>query len=113
MRKQVLLRRYASQWAAVNKWRDLNQLFYYHKHRIIPIEKGNMSLCNGTSMKEALLTIQEFLHLFLLPSCQYDQKEDDTIHIQVAYLAQHNLLEQIPELKKSAYKKGIILKRFQ
>jgi len=67
-------------------------------HRVVPIEKGAMTEKSG--LKEELMTMKEFLQNFLSPNssdlvCSLKQSLTQN---SIAYLAQHLLFEQIPDL---------------
>ena len=96
----TVLRGFARNWNAIEKWRNLGHLAREHGHRMIPIELGTMMKDNG--MKETISTFRSFIEYFLLPSCENDcwrlldsQTQQSS---SIAYLAQHPLLSQIPAL---------------
>lgn len=76
---------------------DLNAFVWDHGHRLVPIELGTMMEHGG--MKEQIMSLRSFVMAFLAPSSKnsYWTLEDATT-LSVAYLAQHPLLDQIPEL---------------
>jgi hypothetical protein len=91
----VVLRNFAQTWNAVSKWRNIDDLARQHGHRLVPIEVGSMD--NG--MEEKLVSFRSFVSKFLSPStksnCTSLQGATDTSS-NIAYLAQHPLLDQIP-----------------
>jgi hypothetical protein len=122
----VVLRRYAASWPAIQNWRyviesirfmthivlisysystllhrQLNFFANKHGNRLIPVEKGVMSEEGG--LKEQLMTIKEFASRFLTPSTKQlvwplELSSHKSAQDSIAYLAQHPLFEQIPEL---------------
>jgi len=115
-KQPLVLREFASDWKAVQKWRDLDFFVRHHGHRIVPIEIGSMmsSSSSSSSMTEKLMTMESFISSYLLPMnskhkiCYsfHDLKKDistvspspDDSNTQIAYLAQHELFHQIPSL---------------
>lgn len=95
----TVFRGFAKDWAATQKWRNLSQLAHQHGHRIIPIELGSMMKEDG--MKESLLSFRNFIANFLRPSSEkeyWSLADSQDRSSNTAYLAQHSLLSQIPEL---------------
>jgi hypothetical protein len=111
-------------WAAREKWKDLEWWCRQHGHRTVPLEVGSYW---ATDWHEATETLSTFAETFLVPSIACDnaqhmrgeactmhsnseQRPDEqatatdktcsknTSSCEVAYLAQHRLLEQIPSL---------------
>jgi hypothetical protein len=76
---------------------DLNAFVWDHGHRLVAIELGSMMEHGG--MREQIMSLQSFVTAYLAPSSKqtYWMLEDATT-LSVAYLAQHPLLDQIPEL---------------
>ena len=73
-----------------------------HGNRIIPIELGNMN--QKTGLQERLTSMREFVDEFLVPSNSRVVTTLDFALAQsstksIAYLAQHHLFEQIPQMK--------------
>lgn len=73
-------------WKALEQWKDLKYLISVAGSRTVPIEIG--SRYTDENWSQQLLSFSEFLQKYVLT------KGD-----QVGYLAQHQLFEQIPELK--------------
>lgn len=73
-------------WKALKRWKNLKYLLSVAGNRIIPIEIG--SRYTDENWSQQLLSFSEFLQKYVLTECD-----------QVGYLAQHQLFEQIPELK--------------
>jgi hypothetical protein len=81
--------------------RELNVFAENHGHRVVPIEKGIMTEESG--LKEQLITIKEFISSFLDPSSSKlvwpaGLSKEISAQSSIAYLAQHHLFEQIPDL---------------
>jgi hypothetical protein len=78
----------------------MNALVWNHGHRLVPTELGTMMERGG--MKEQIMSLRSFVTVYLAPSSQKSHwtLEDATNNstLPVAYLAQHPLLDQIPEL---------------
>ncbi|EFJ37386.1 hypothetical protein SELMODRAFT_75959 [Selaginella moellendorffii] len=75
-------------WPAMEKWKDLS---YFHKiagNRTVPVEVGETYLAEG--WKQELMTMSRFL----------DRIHDPGDSTSRAYLAQHPLFDQIPELQR-------------
>ncbi|XP_073977701.1 bifunctional peptidase and arginyl-hydroxylase JMJD5-like isoform X2 [Rhodnius prolixus] len=75
-----------SHWPALSKWQDLKYIKSVAGCRTVPIELGSSYTHEDWGMK--LLTIEEFIQNHI---CSSGDK--------VGYLAQHQLFDQIPELK--------------
>jgi len=95
-----VIRSLASQWAAVEKWRNMDRLAWEFGHRLVPIEIGSMT----TGMEEAVVTFRRFVAKYMSTSTTKDywNLEDATAakNNHIAYLAQHPLLDQVPALSK-------------
>lgn len=80
--------------------RQLNFFTQKHGSRLIPVEKGVMTEEDG--LKEQLMTVKEFADRFLTPSSRQLvwplERSSHKSQSSIAYLAQHPLFEQIPEL---------------
>lgn len=74
-------------WKALDRWQNLSYLSKIAGNRIVPIEIG--SRYTDEDWSQQLLTFSEFLQNHVL-------KKSD----KVGYLAQHQLFDQIPELKE-------------
>ncbi|XP_015379377.1 PREDICTED: lysine-specific demethylase 8 [Diuraphis noxia] len=74
-------------WPALNKWRDLNYLVKLAGARLVPVEIGSSYADADWSQK--LITLEEFINTHVV---QEGEKP--------MYLAQHQLFNQIPELKE-------------
>ncbi|GJQ79024.1 hypothetical protein Trydic_g185 [Trypoxylus dichotomus] len=75
-----------SHWPALNKWPNISYILNIAGGRTVPVEIGSQYSDENWSQK--LMTLREFIEKYYL---------SDTSTI--GYLAQHNLLDQIPELK--------------
>lgn len=73
-------------WPALNKWKDLNYLVKLAGARLVPVEIGSSYADADWSQK--LITLEEFINTHVV-----QEGEKPT------YLAQHQLFNQIPELK--------------
>lgn len=73
-------------WKALEQWKNLDYLVKAAGNRTVPIEIG--SRYTDESWTQQLISFSEFLEKYVL-------KKSD----QVGYLAQHQLFDQIPELK--------------
>lgn len=85
-RKPIVIRNFAGSWQAITKWNNFTYLVAEHGHRIVPIEVGDMA----TGMTEKMMSLSSFYEDYLLSHTQ--------TNCPVAYLAQHSLCDQIPEL---------------
>ena len=93
----MVLRRFAENWPALSKWRNMETFSHSYGHRMVPVEVGSMR----SGMKEQLMSIRGFISKYMTESTtktfwSLDDSTDPCSNI--AYLAQHPLLEQIPEL---------------
>ncbi|XP_076628937.1 bifunctional peptidase and arginyl-hydroxylase JMJD5 [Colletes latitarsis] len=82
----ALLKGCIKHWKALERWQDLNYLSKVAGNRTVPIEIG--SRYTNEDWTQQLVSFTEFLQKHIL-------KKDNG----VGYLAQHQLFEQIPELK--------------
>jgi hypothetical protein len=103
-------------WPGLAKWRSLRWWVEQHGWRSVPLEVG---LPGHAGWHEASMTLADFVTQYLAPSAQRDSEaeaHDECRHTldgrgsrgsggaaatesDVAYLAQHRLFEQIPELQ--------------
>ncbi len=82
-------------------YRQLNFFTQKHGSRLIPVEKGVMTEEDG--LKEQMMTVKVFADRFLTPSSRQlvwplERPSYKSAQSSIAYLAQHPLFEQIPEL---------------
>ncbi|XP_031833279.2 bifunctional peptidase and arginyl-hydroxylase JMJD5 [Nomia melanderi] len=82
----ALLKGCIKHWRALEQWQNINYLSKVAGHRTVPIEIG--SRYNDENWTQQLILFSEFLENYILSK-----------HNNIAYLAQHNLFDQIPELK--------------
>jgi hypothetical protein len=75
------------EWAALRKWAEPRWWSREHGHRTVPVELGVHA---AGSLQERLMTLEELVHEHL------DTRGGDAG--VPAYLAQHTLLDQIPQL---------------
>ena len=115
--KPAVLRGLAREWQATEKWRYvlISSLLFLellcltccarafswfarkHGHRLVPIEIGSMLSKDG--MTEKMMSLRSFVSDYLAPSCDHPVWSlEDALARPSAYLAQHALLDQIPEL---------------
>jgi len=80
----------------------MNYFIVRHGHRIIPVEIGLMSVEDGGEMKECLMTMRDFMMTYIIPSSVQTAYPlcigKKIIGKNIAYLAQHNIFNQIPSL---------------
>ena len=93
-----VLRGLAGRWPALSKWRNMETFSHSYGHRLVPVEVGSMM---KSGMKEQLMSLRGFISKYMAESTRttcwsLDDSTDPSSNI--AYLAQHPLLEQIPEL---------------
>lgn len=88
----IILTDCMSQWPASTKWQQPSYLLHVAGHRIVPIEIGKNYTADNWS--QDLVKFKDFFRRQFLS----DSNEATTSH-HVEYLAQHNLFDQIPELR--------------
>ncbi|XP_076296641.1 uncharacterized protein LOC143216947 isoform X2 [Lasioglossum baleicum] len=82
----ALLKDCIQHWKALEQWQNINYLSKVAGHRTVPIEIG--SRYTDEDWTQQLVLFSEFLQNHILSK-----------HGRIGYLAQHQLFEQIPELK--------------
>nr|GME04043.1 lysine-specific demethylase JMJ30 [Ipomoea batatas] len=85
----VVIRGSMDHWPAKSKWNDLNYLRSIAGFRTVPVEVGKNYLCS--EWKQELITFSEFLERI---------QNSDCTTAETTYLAQHQLFDQIQELKQ-------------
>ncbi|XP_052873308.1 bifunctional peptidase and arginyl-hydroxylase JMJD5 [Anopheles cruzii] len=90
-KQPALLRKVIDDWPAVRRWHDLNYLLSVAGERTVPVEIG--SQYSNEDWSQRLMKFGEFLQQTL--SNDLDESTDP-----VAYLAQHDLFDQIPALRR-------------
>ncbi|XP_019155364.1 PREDICTED: lysine-specific demethylase JMJ30-like [Ipomoea nil] len=85
----VVIRDSMDHWPAKSKWNDLNYLRSIAGFRTVPVEVGKNYLCS--EWKQELITFSEFLERI---------RNGDCTSAETTYLAQHQLFDQIQELKQ-------------
>ncbi|XP_059278470.1 lysine-specific demethylase JMJ30-like isoform X2 [Lycium ferocissimum] len=85
----VVIRDSMDHWPAKNKWNDMNYLRRVAGFRTVPVEVGKNYLC--PEWKQELITFSEFLERI---------RSNDTTSVETTYLAQHQLFDQIQELRQ-------------
>lgn len=78
-------------WPAVSKWSNIDYLSQEIGDRTVPVEVGATYL--SPDYAQQLMTVDQFIQSFLTTS-------DDGPATANGYLAQHQLLEQVPAIKK-------------
>ncbi|XP_065361023.1 bifunctional peptidase and arginyl-hydroxylase JMJD5 [Calliphora vicina] len=81
-------------WPALEKWRDLNYILKIAGNRTVPIEIGSNYTTDEWSQQ--LMKIKDFLKKQFTNNSGKDAND-------IEYLAQHELFEQIPQLKKDFF----------
>ncbi|XP_067647599.1 bifunctional peptidase and arginyl-hydroxylase JMJD5 [Eurosta solidaginis] len=82
----VLLLNTIAHWPAMQKWRDLNYIHKLAGNRTVPIEIGANYATDEWSQQ--LVKVRDFL-----------QRQFKQTDVEIEYLAQHELFDQIPALK--------------
>lgn len=80
-------------WPALEKWRNLNYLLQLAGNRTVPIEIG--SSYSTEDWSQQLMKIKDFLRRQF-----FNEATNSKDSMDIEYLAQHELFEQIPQLKK-------------
>lgn len=75
-------------WPAISKWKDLNYLQKIAAYRTVPIELGRTY--DDDDWGQNLFRFGDFIKKFMTDDCEKKTK---------AYLAQHDLFDQIPKLR--------------
>jgi lysine-specific demethylase 8 len=93
----IVLDALVKHWPAVTKWRDGAYLDEIVGDRTVPVELGKTYVDDAWSQK--LMTMREFMDAYV------DGDDDESTRrasggADVGYLAQHELFEQCPELKR-------------
>ncbi|CAH9128633.1 unnamed protein product [Cuscuta epithymum] len=84
----VVIRDCMDHWPAKGKWNDLNYLRSVAGYRTVPVEVGKNYLCS--TWKQELITFSELLERI---------QNNGYTFSETTYLAQHQLFDQIQELK--------------
>ncbi|GAA5969413.1 hypothetical protein JCM3765_000461, partial [Sporobolomyces pararoseus] len=92
--RPFIVRGAASEWPAVEKWKDLNYLRMIGggKGRVVPVEVGNDYTKEGWGQR--IIPWDDFLDTMF--SSEKEQEEEE----ESFYLAQHSLLNQFPLLSR-------------
>lgn len=88
LQKPIILTGCIDHWPAIQNWSNLEYLIGIAGHRLVPIEIGRNY--TTTDWKQKVIPFKEFL---------IDQFVDTNTKSNIKYLAQHNLFDQIIELK--------------
>lgn len=86
--KPAILTGCIDEWPAMENWTNLNYLIRLAGHRLVPIEIGRNY--TTTEWKQKVIPFKDFL---------IDQFAPENPNSSIKYLAQHNLFDQIIELK--------------
>ncbi|XP_036047572.1 bifunctional peptidase and arginyl-hydroxylase JMJD5 isoform X1 [Onychomys torridus] len=84
--RPVILEGVADHWPCMKKW-SLQYIQETAGYRTVPVEVG--SRYTDEDWSQTLMTINEFIHKYILSEAK-----------DIGYLAQHQLFDQIPELKQ-------------
>lgn len=87
--KPVLIKNGLCDWPAFDSWKDLNYLQKIAGYRTVPIELGTKY--DDENWSQGLFRFAEFLKLYFT---------ENSNNSETAYLAQHDLFDQIPRLKE-------------
>ncbi|XP_061392789.1 bifunctional peptidase and arginyl-hydroxylase JMJD5 [Musca vetustissima] len=90
--KPALLLNTIMLWPALTKWRNLNYILKLAGNRTVPIEIGSNYATDEWSQQ--LMKIKDFLKR------QFSTTDLPNDYQKIEYLAQHELFEQIPQLKQ-------------
>ena len=100
--KQQLVDQQDLDISSCNRWADMNYLLYILGHRTVPVETGSTYLSEDSG--SAFITGQEFIEKYILGTANTtgECEGSGTTHadqLPMGYLAQHQLFDQIPQLK--------------
>lgn len=87
-------------WPARERWASLQYFDNAIGHRLVPVEVG--AAVDGPGWREEFMPLGQFLREHLAPSCSYCASVDEPPEVfasEIAYVAQHELLEQCPALR--------------
>lgn len=88
----VVMTGVGSEWPAMKKWKDLAWWRRFHGHRFVPLELGRYS--DEDNWREEVKSMEDFISQDMVPAMSASGARDQA----VAYLAQHQLIEQISSL---------------
>nr|XP_029713314.1 bifunctional peptidase and arginyl-hydroxylase JMJD5-like isoform X3 [Aedes albopictus] len=97
-REPLLLRGIIDDWPAMQKWHDPNYLVGLAGERTVPVEIG--SQYSSEDWSQRLVRFKDFIVDNLNPEGKDDDSDNEN---RRAYLAQHELFDQIPELRKDIH----------
>ncbi|XP_054286706.1 bifunctional peptidase and arginyl-hydroxylase JMJD5-like [Macrosteles quadrilineatus] len=92
-RKPVKISGCMTHWPALRLWEDLQYLLTVAGSRTVPVELGSNYAQSDWSQR--LMTLREFISLYITNPTS-DSKD-------IGYLAQHQLFDQVPELRKDIF----------
>lgn len=97
-REPVILQNCMDQWPALTKWNQSNYLLGICKNRIVPIEIGQNY--SNENWSQQLMRFEEFFRRQIIDHGAADVAgSEQRTSTSIEYLAQHNLFDQIPQLK--------------
>ncbi|XP_072153663.1 bifunctional peptidase and arginyl-hydroxylase JMJD5-like [Bemisia tabaci] len=88
-----------SHWPALKKWRDVSYFQQLAGSRTVPVELGSNYLESNWS--QSLMTLSTFIDKYI--NCESSSPISENATPTIGYLAQHQLFDQIPELKKDIF----------
>ncbi|XP_058836065.1 bifunctional peptidase and arginyl-hydroxylase JMJD5-like isoform X1 [Topomyia yanbarensis] len=94
----VLLRGVIDDWPAMQRWHDPNYLIELAGERTVPVEIG--SQYSNEDWSQGLVKFKDFLFDNLGPPSSGDKPQNSG---KRAYLAQHELFDQIPKLRSDIF----------
>ena len=100
-------------WPAMQRWHNFGWLRERYGRRLVPVELGSLSGDKRAGWKESLMSVAEFVDAFLCPPCSSSSSDvaprgegkvgggasASSADCSLGYLAQHNLFEQLPQLR--------------
>ncbi|KAF2068816.1 hypothetical protein CYY_009862 [Polysphondylium violaceum] len=103
--KPCVIRGDTKDWKCMELWKDLNYFLSKYSDRLVPIELGHNrldSLANKSEQQqevedweEKIMTFSKFINEYMVP-CSLEKDSSKIKSKSVGYLAQHNLIEQLP-----------------
>lgn len=96
----VVVRGVARGWPALDRWADLSYLSSVFGHRVIPVEVGRSALRESAGgWTERAMPLDRFVDAHLLPSNRAARAGRRLADGDIAYCAQHPLIDQVPALR--------------
>ncbi|KAJ3291655.1 Lysine-specific demethylase 8 [Rhizoclosmatium sp. JEL0117] len=98
----VILTNVIGSWPACTKWKDLNYLKSVTAGRLVPVETTTKQDAGRSFLSESwshrVIPLDEYISQFVQPDGAIPSSEPDYEDLH-GYLAQHQLLDQIPQLR--------------